>query len=194
MNMLITGLIIFFAVHSISIVNDGWRNRMVTTLGEVPWKGLYGLISVAGFLLIVWGYGEARQHDPMILYTPAPWLRQLAVVLLIPVFPLLFASYLPGRIQAASKHPMLVATKLWALAHLLANGALIDVLLFGGFLAWAVADRISLKRRQPHAVPQIPASPLNDIAAVVLGLLVYGAFLLWLHGWLIGVPLLATRG
>jgi uncharacterized membrane protein len=191
MNLLITGLIIFFAVHSISIVNDNWRNRMVERMGELPWKGLYGVLAIIGFLLIIWGYAEARQHEQIILYTPAPWLRDLSMLLLIPVFPLLFATYLPGRIQATTHHPMLVATKLWALAHLLANGALIDLLLFGSFLLWAVADRISLKRRQPHPLPQIPASPVNDVLALVLGLAVYGAFLYWLHGWLFAVPLLA---
>lgn len=188
MNLLIIGLILFFGVHSISIVNDDWRNRMVNSMGELPWKGLYGVLAIIGFVLIVWGYAEARQHEPMILYTPAPWLQDLAIVLLIPVFPLLFATYFPGRIQTATQHPMLVATKLWALAHLLANGALIDLLLFGSFLLWAVADRISLKRRHPHPLPQLPASPVNDVLALVLGLAVYGLFLFWLHGSLFGVP------
>ncbi len=109
---------------------------------------------------------------------------------MLPVFPLLFATYLPGRIRTAVKHPMLVATKTWALAHLLANGMLADVLLFGGFLAWAVADRISLKRRVVRPVAGAPPSPWNDAIAIVGGLALYGITLFWLHRVLIGVPLL----
>jgi uncharacterized membrane protein len=113
---------------------------------------------------------------------------------MVPVFPLLFAAYLPGRIKSAVKHPMLLAVKVWAVAHLLANGTLADVLLFGGFLAWAVADRVSVKRRTPkeaHAVPSAPARAMNDVIAVVGGLIVYAVFLLWGHRWLIGVSPLA---
>jgi uncharacterized membrane protein len=162
---------------------------MVARLGEWQWKGLYALVSVAGFALIVWGYGLAR-HDPVILYTPPAWLHTMAMVLLVPVFPLLLAAYLPGRIQTAVRHPMLAATKLWAVAHLLANGTLADALLFGAFLAWAVLDRISMKRRTQRPVPGIPPSRVNDLVAVVGGLALHAAFVLWLHGWLIGVPLI----
>jgi uncharacterized membrane protein len=108
---------------------------------------------------------------------------------MLPVFVLLLAAYLPGRIKSAAKHPMLLATKLWATAHLLANGNLADVLLFGGFLAWAVADRISMKRRVARAVPGAPAGPLNDAIALVGGLALYGLFVMGAHGWLIGVNL-----
>jgi uncharacterized membrane protein len=186
MNILIAGLALFFAVHSISIVNDSWRDRMVARLGEGPWKGLYSVASILGLILIVWGYGLARQ-DPVVLYLPPSWLRHVAMLLLIPVFPLLLAAYLPGRIQTATKHPMLAAVKLWALAHLLANGMLADVLLFGGFLTWAVVDRISMKRRTPRPIPAAPPSKGNDLMAVLLGLALYVGFVLWLHAWLIGV-------
>ena len=186
MSVLLLGLIIFFAVHSVSIVNEPWRDRMVTKMGEWPWKGLYSLLAVVGFILIVWGYGLAR-HDPVLLYSPPAWLRHLALLLLVPVFPLLLAAYLPGRIQAATKHPMLVAVKLWAVAHLLANGMLADVLLFGAFLAWAVVDRISMKRRTQRTIPSAPPSKANDISAVLVGLALYVAFIFWLHTWLIGV-------
>ena len=189
MSALLLGLVIFFGVHSVSIVNDAWRNRMVEKMGEWPWKGLYALVSVAGFVLIIWGYGLARQ-DSVVLYTPPAWLHPVAMVLLIPVFPLLLAAYLPGRIQTAAKHPMLAATKLWAIAHLLANGMLADVLLFGVFLVWAVLDRISMKHRMQRPVPSVPPSRANDLIAVVGGLALYAAFVLWLHGWLIGVPLI----
>ena len=107
---------------------------------------------------------------------------------MLPVFPLLFAAYLPGRLQRAARHPMLLAVKLWATAHLLSNGTLADVLLFGAFLVWAVADRISVKHRAvPHRVPGAPPSALNDVAAVAGGLLVYVVFLLWAHVWLTGL-------
>jgi uncharacterized membrane protein len=188
MNTLLLGLVIFFGVHSVSIVNDPWRDRMVARIGEWPWKGLYSLASGVGFALIVWGYGLARRN-PLALYTPPEWLHPLAMLLLVPVFPLLLATYLPGRIQAAAKHPMLLATQLWALAHLLANGMLADVLLFGAFLVWAVLDRISMTHRTQRPVPSVPPSPANDLVAVAAGLALYAAFVLWLHGWLIGVPL-----
>ena len=189
MGVLLAGLVIFFAAHSVSIVNEPLRDRMAARLGELRWQGLYALVSAVGFALIVWGYGLARQ-DPVLLYLPPVWMRHLAMLLLLPVFPLLFATYLPGRIQARARHPMLLATKLWAVAHLLVNGMLADVLLFGGFLAWAVVDRISMKRRIQRAIPGPAPSKWNDAVAVIGGLAVYVAFVLWLHGWLIGMPLL----
>ncbi len=186
MAILLLGLALFFAVHSVSIVNEPWRNRAVAAMGEWPWKGVYSLVALVGFVLVVWGYGLARQ-DPVVLYLPPAWLRHLAMLLLVPVFPLLLAAYLPGRIQTATRHPMLVATKLWAVAHLLANGMLADLVLFGAFLAWAVVDRISMKRRTQRPVPHAPASRANDVIAVVAGLGLYVAFVLGLHAWLIGV-------
>ena len=189
MNLLLLGLVLFFGVHSISIVNNSWRNRMAASMGEGRWKGVYALVAITGFVLIMWGYGLARQ-DPVVLYTPPAWLHPVAMVLLVPVFPLLLAAYLPGRIQNTVKHPMLAATKLWAVAHLLANGTLADVLLFGAFLVWAVVDRISMQRRTQRPVPSVPPSRANDFIALVGGLALYAAFVLWLHGWLIGVPLI----
>ena len=190
MGVLLLGLIIFFAVHSLSIVNEPWRDRQAARLGEGPWQAAYSLAALIGFGLIVWGYGLAR-HDPLVLYWPPVWLRHLALLLMVPVFPLLLAAYLPGRIQTAVKHPMLAAIKLWAVAHLLANGTLADVLLFGAFLAWAVADRFSLKRRTPQPVPGTPPSKANDLIAVAGGLALYVAFVLRLHIWLIGVSPIA---
>lgn len=187
MTTLVVGLILFLGIHSVSIVNEPWRDRTVGRLGEWPWKGLYSLVALIGLILIVQGYGAAR-YDPVVVYAPPVWLRHIAFLLLIPVFPLVLATYFPGRISAATRHPMLVAVKLWAFAHLLANGMLADLLLFGGFLAWAVADRISFKRRTPRAIPQAPQSGLNDVIAVVGGLLIYGAFVGVLHEVLIGVP------
>jgi uncharacterized membrane protein len=179
-------LALFLGAHSISIVASDWRERTVARLGEQKWKAIYGLVSLAGFVLVVWGYGLARQ-DPVILYVPPVWLRHLVLLLMVPVFPLFLAAYLPGRIQSATRHPMLAAVKLWAFAHLLANGTLADLLLFGSFLVWSVADRISWRWRTPRPVPGAPPSGANDIIAIVAGLLLYAGFVLWLHRWLIGV-------
>lgn len=191
MSLLILGLAIFLGVHSVSIVAPAWRDAQLAQRGEAAWKGLYSIAAAIGFVLIVVGYGQARQM-PIVVYTPPAALRHLALLLLLPVFPLLLAAYLPGRIKTAAKHPMLLATKLWAVAHLLANGTLADLLLFGGFLAWAVADRISLKHRAPRAVPGAPPAPRNDVIAVVGGLALYALFIGWAHAWLFGVAPLAS--
>ncbi len=143
---LIAGLTIFLGVHSIAIFAPRWREQLIARIGVPSWKMRYSLVSIAGFLLIVSGYGAARL-DPVLLYQPPSWLRHVAMLVMLPAFPLLLATYLPGRIKAAVKHPMLAAVKAWALAHLLVNGMLADVLLFGGFLAWAVLDRISAGKR-----------------------------------------------
>ena len=169
MTMLIVGLALFLGIHSIRILAPGVRDRLFARLGEWPWKGLYSIISLTGFGLLIAGFGAARA-TPVVLYTPPAWLHVIAIVLLIPVFPMLFAAYLPGRIQARLHHPMLVATKTWAFAHLLANGGLADVLLFGGFLVWAVADRISVGHRPPAPIRMAPAGRFNDAIAVVAGL------------------------
>jgi len=183
---LVIGLVIFLGIHSVSIVAPRWRDAKQARMGEAAWKGLYSVLAIAGFVAIVIGYGIARQ-SPVVLYTPPVFLRHLGLLLLLPVFVLLLAAYLPGRIQRAKKHPMLLATKLWATAHLMANGTLADALLFGGFLLWAVADRISMKRRTPRPVPSAPPSAANDAIAVVGGLALFVAFYFWLHLWLIGV-------
>jgi uncharacterized membrane protein len=186
MSTLVIGLVLFLGVHSISMVNARWRDRMVARLGEPVWQGLYGLVALAGFALIVWGYGLAREA-PVVLYAPPVWLRHVALLLMVFVFPLLLAAYLPGRIQTATQHPMLAATKLWAVAHFLANGSLADVVLFGSFLVWAVADRISFRHRPARPVPGAPPGKANDLIAVVAGLGLYVAFLFWLHPLLFGV-------
>jgi uncharacterized membrane protein len=190
MIILIIGLVLFFAVHSISIVNEAYRNLLIKKWGEGTYKALYSLISVLGFGLIIWGYGLARA-EPILLYVPPVWLRHLSLLLLIPVFPLLFATYLPGKIKARLKHPMLVAIKLWAIAHLLVNGMLNDVLLFSTFLIWAVFDRISVEKRDSRTIPSLPGAKYNDLISVVAGLGLYITFLFWVHLWLIGIPIIA---
>ncbi len=187
MNLLIAGLALFFIPHLVSVVSPPWRDRMVQRIGLLTWKGLYSVVSLAGLLLIVKGYSEARMA-PVILYTPPTGMRHLAALLMLPVFPLLLATYLPGRIQSLSRHPMLVATKLWALAHLLANGRAEDLLLFGSFLIWAVLVRISYARRDTRTVPGAPPTAYNDLIAIVGGLGLYGLFALKLHAILIGLP------
>jgi uncharacterized membrane protein len=187
MPLLIAGLVLFLGVHSVAIVSPALRARAIHRMGEGAWKGLYALVSLAGFVLLCYGFGLARQ-TPVILYSPPTWLRQVALVVMLPVFPLLIAAYLPGRIKTLAKHPMLAAVKCWAFAHLLANGSLADVLLFGGFLAWAVMDRISLKRRPlPQVLRTAPPSPWNDVIVVVFGLAIYALLIGWAHVRLFGV-------
>lgn len=186
MFILLLGLVLFLGVHSVSIANEPWRNRMVSRLGEYPWKGMYAILSLIGIVLIAWGYGVARQN-PVVLYIPPAGLKHVAMVLMLFVFPLILAAYLPGKIKKVTKHPFLLATKIWALAHLLTNGTLADVVLFGSFLAWAVADRISMKRRTQRSIPSLPVSKTNDTIVVILGLVLYGVFALWGHKALIGV-------
>lgn len=186
MALLILGLIVFLGAHSISIVKPELRERFVARFGVMAWQGVYAVISIAGFAMLVSGYGSV-QHTEYMLYDPPAWLRHVTLLLMLPVFPLLLATYLPGRVQTAAKHPMLLAVKIWALAHLLANGGIADILLFGSFLAWAVADRISLKRRIGPPVQGAPAMPANDAIAIVGGLAIYLAFIFGLHHALIGV-------
>jgi uncharacterized membrane protein len=186
MPSLIAGLVLFFGLHSISIVAPRARDRWAQQYGEPGWKGIFALVSLASFALIVNGFAAAR-HTSALLYAPPGWLRPVALLLMLPVFPLLFAAYLPGRIRTTVKHPLLAATKTWALAHLLVNGSLADVLLFGAFLVWAVADRISLKRRAAPRVPGAPPGRWNDAIAVVAGLALYAATIGGLHRWLFGV-------
>jgi len=186
MELLIIGLAIFLGMHSVVIVSPELRTRAVQGFGEGVWKSLHGLVSLIGLGLIIEGFGLARQA-PIVLYTPPSYLRLVAFLVMLPAFPLVIAAYLPGRIKTAMQYPLLVAVKCWALAHLLANGGLADVLLFGGFLAWAVLNRISLKRRPPLAIRTAPAGPFNDVIAVLLGLAVYALFIGWAHQRLFGV-------
>ncbi|WP_048646132.1 NnrU family protein [Nitratireductor soli] len=187
MPVLIVGLVLFLATHSLRMAAPRVRARIIAQSGLRAWLLPYTLLSIIGFVLIVWGYGLARL-DPVILYAPPLSLRHLALLLLLPVFPLLIAAYAPGRIKAAVGHPMLVATILWGLAHLLANGTLADLLLFGGFAAWAAIDWASAVRRPDMAQPTTGRARVNDAIAIGGGLIAYGLFIGWLHQWLIGVP------
>jgi len=188
MTTLISGLVLFLGVHSISIVAPAWRDSAVARIGLRPWQGVYAVIAIVGLILVARGYSEVRNQTALLYLLPR-WMHAVTTTLMLPVFPLLLAAYLPGAIRTATRHPMLVAVKLWAFAHLLANGSLADVVLFGSVLAWAVAERISLKHRVARPVPAAPAGRYNDIIAVVGGLVLYGLMLHGGHAWLIGMPL-----
>ena len=162
---------------------------MAQRLGERPWRVLHGLASLAGLVLLVWGYGLARNVSA-VFYTAPDWMRHVNFLLMLFVFPLLLAVFLPGRIKTAVKYPAFAAVKIWAFAHLLVNGALADVLLFGCFLTWAVAGRISMKYRRQRPVPGFPETAANDLIAVAAGMGIYALFLFFLHSRLIGVPLI----
>jgi uncharacterized membrane protein len=185
MTQLLTGMVLFFGMHSVSIVAPGWRDRVAAN-SPILWRAFYALISLAGIVLIVRGYAELRL-TPSVLYVTPHWMRYVSAIILLPTFILFLAPFFPGRIKTATKFPLLAATKLWALAHLLVNGTAADVLLFGSFLGWAVADRISMKRRTARPLPGAPESDTNDIIIVVLGLLLYGFTLMWAHAALFGV-------
>ncbi len=191
MNKLILGLVIFFGGHSISLLALGWRDRMAQRLGVRAWQGAHSILALVGFYLLVTGYGAARPIAAT-LYAPPPWLHYVAAVLMLPVFTLALASVLPGRIRARAGHPLLLATMLWAVAHLLTNGSVADVLLFGAFLAWAVVVRRSLARRPARRMIALPAAMANDVIAVAGGIALYAAFILWLHARWFGVPVLGV--
>jgi uncharacterized membrane protein len=188
MTLLILGLVLFLGAHSVRIFANGWRSRQIARLGEKGWKGLYTLVSIAGFALIIWGFGLARQQ-PVLLYVPPMWLRHLNGLFTLLAFILVVAAYVPGNhFKARLGHPMLAGVKTWAFGHLLATGMLHDVLLFGAFLLWAVVDFISARRRDRAAGVSYPAGTAKgDIIAVVAGAVAWAVFAFWLHGWLIGV-------
>jgi uncharacterized membrane protein len=188
MTLLILGLVLFLGVHSTRVFADDWRSAQIARLGPQAWKGLYTVVSLTGFALLVWGYGQART-EPVILWTPPAGLRHLASLLTLVAFVLLAAAYVPGtRIKRAVGHPMVAGTKAWALAHLLANGALADVLLFGGFLAWSVLLFVASRRRDRRAGTVYAVGPAwRDAVALGAGLLAWAVFAFWAHAWLIGV-------
>lgn len=185
---LIAGLWLFLGVHTLGYVTPRLRAAGIAKLGSGGWKAIYALLSLLGIVLIVQGYGAARA-ETVLLYAPPVWTRHLAALLTLPAFVLLVAAYLPGTwMKARFGHPMLLGTKLWALAHLLANGMLHDVLLFGSFLAWSVYGYIICRRRDRLAGNvRIAAGWPRDVTAVVIGTALWAGFALHLHGRWIGV-------
>ena len=184
MTLLILGIVVFLGVHLLPTFHDV-RETLIGRLGENGYKALFSLLSIVGFVLLVWGFAKA----PVVqVWSPPYWTRYVAMVLMLPVFVLLIAAYVPGQIKAKVKHPFVDAISTWALAHLIANGDLASIILFASFLAYAVYDRITLKRRAATGVVTVPATgpPSNDVIAVVVGVVLYLAFLFWLHPLLIG--------
>ncbi|KDA00602.1 NnrU family protein [Hyphomonas polymorpha PS728] len=191
MTYLILGIIIFFGAHLFSAFRSRAPGKdLKARLGYGPFMGLYSLVSAVGLGMMIWGFGAARPAP--ILYSPPTGLAHLNLALMLPAMILLAAAYLPtGRIKKAVKHPMLAAVKIWALGHLLANGELNSVLLFGSFLAYGVIDRIAVKKRGDIGPgPDAPVSAIGDIGAVVIGAGAYAVILLWLHPILFGMPAL----
>lgn len=188
MTALILGLILFLGTHSVRIVAGGWRDARVAAIGEGAWKGLYSLASLAGLALIAWGFGLARTA-PVELWQPPAWGRHAASLFTLLSFVLIVAAYVPrSRIRALVGHPMVAGVKLWAFAHLLSNGSLADLVLFGAFLAWSIVAFAALRRRDRAAGTKRGAGALgNDLTSVVVGVLAWFVFALYLHGPLIGV-------
>ena len=188
MSYLVLGLVLFLGVHSVRIVADGWRTQMRARMGELPWKGLYSLASILGLALIVWGYGLARQQ-PVVLWNPPVGMRHAASLLTLIAFVLLAAAYVPRNVfKAKLHHPMVLGVKVWALAHLLSNGNLADVVLFGGFLLWAVLDfRAARQRDRAQGMVYAPGTAAGTGIAVVVGAAAWAGFAFWAHAWLIGV-------
>lgn len=189
MAWLIVGLVLFLGVHSTRIVADDWRTAMVAKMGEKPWKAVYALLSIAGFVLIVWGYGLARQQ-PVVLWQPLPTgVRHLASLLTLVAFVLVVAAYVPrNQIRSRLHHPMVLGVKAWALGHLVANNTLADLLLFGAFLAWGVVEFISLRRRDRAAGKvYVAGKPGWTGVTVLVGMVAWAVFAFWLHAAWIGV-------
>jgi uncharacterized membrane protein len=188
MTALILGLVIFLGGHSVRLFADGWRSAQIARIGALRWKAIYALVSLAGLALIVWGYGLARA-DPVIIWHPPDWTRHVTALLVVLAFVLIAAAYVPGtRMRAAIGHPMLAGVKLWAAAHLLSNGSLGAIALFGTFLIWSVADFIASRRRDRALGIARPAGSLaRDALAAVIGVAAALVFALYLHGPLIGV-------
>ena len=188
MSYLVLGLVLFLGVHSVRIVADGWRTQMRARMGELPWKGLYSLASILGLALIVWGYGLARQQ-PVVLWNPPVGMRHAASLLTLIAFVLLAAAYVPRTVfKAKLHHPMVLGVKVWALAHLISNGNLADVVLFGAFLLWAVLSfRAARQRDRAQNTVYASGTAAGTGIAVVVGAAAWAGFAFWAHVWLIGV-------
>jgi uncharacterized membrane protein len=188
MTVLLIGLALFLGVHSVRIVADDARARFIAQRGEALWKGLYTLVSAVGLVLVIWGFGLARQQ-PVVLWTPPEWTRLAASALVLASFVLLSAAYVPrNTIKARLQHPMMLGTAAWALGHLLVNHTLAGVFLFGGFLLWALLGFRAARARDRVAAARHPAGKLSaTVVAVTIGALAWAVFGFWAHGPVIGV-------
>jgi len=186
--IMIVGLALFVGAHALTTQRE-LRARVIASTGEGGYKIGYSLVSAVGLALIVWGFARYRATGWIDVWYPPVAMRHIAVALMLPAVILVVASYIRGRIYTTLKHPMLAGVKLWAAAHLLANGDLGSIILFGSFLGWAVFDRISLKRRSDAGAPPIPVGgPTNDLIAVAVGIVAYLALAFAFHPVVIGVP------
>lgn len=188
MSILVIGLVIFLGAHSVRIFGEPWRRRCIARIGPAMWKGAYSLVSLAGLALVIRGYGQARAV-PVELWSPQAWAGHLSSLLNLVAFVLLAAAYVPrNHIRAAVGHPMVAGVALWAFAHLMSNGRLADLVLFGSFLGWALLDFRAARRRDLAAGTRaLPGSLAGDVIAIVAGVVAAGVFALWLHAPLIGV-------
>jgi uncharacterized membrane protein len=188
----ILGLVILLGAHVfISMRNE--RAMLIAKIGEWPYRGLFSLVSIVGIVLIAYGFASYRAAGLLVVWSPPAWTRQIVVALMWPASIMVVAAYIPGNIKGVLKHPMLAGVKTWAFAHLCANGDLGGIILFGSVLAWAVYDRITLKRRSDPGAPPIPVGGgKNDIIAIVVGTVVYLALGLVFHPIVIGVPAFGT--
>ena len=190
--VMILGLVLFFGVHTLT-TQRGLRARVIASAGEGGYKIGYALVSAVGLALIVWGFARYRATGWIDVWYPPVALKHLTVALMLPAVILVVASYIRGRIYTTLKHPMLTGIKLWAAAHLLANGDLGSIILFGSFLAWAVFDRISLRGRADAGAPPIPVGGIgNDLIAVAIGVVAYLALAFVFHPVVIGVPVVGV--
>jgi uncharacterized membrane protein len=186
--IMIIGLAAFLGSHTFVTMRPA-RAELISRLGERPYKVLFAIVSIAGLGLIGWGFAHYRATGLVNIWMPPAWTRHVTLLLVWPAIICIVAAYLPGDIKRLLKHPMLVGVKLWALAHLISNGDLGSIILFGSILAWAVFDRIALKRRTDAPAPLVLAGGRrNDFFAVALGTLAYFALGFWFHPWVIGVP------
>jgi uncharacterized membrane protein len=192
LSVMIAGLVLFLGVHTLT-TQRGLRTSLVDSIGDGAYKVGYALVSLVGLALIVWGFAHYRAAGIIDVWHPPKFAKHITVALMLPAVILVVASYIRGRIFTALKHPMLAGVKLWAAAHLLANGDLGSIILFGSFLAWAVFDRISLKRRTDAGAPPIPVGGVaNDLIAVAVGLVAYVALAFTFHPVVIGVPVIGV--
>ncbi len=188
----ILGLVVFLGAH-VFVTRRDERAVLIGKIGEWPYRGLFSLVSIIGVVLIGYGFARYRADDPIPIWFPPAWTRHIVVTLMWPACILLAAAYIPGNIKRVVKHPMLVAVKTWAVAHLCANGDLGGMVLFGSVLAWAVYDRITLKRRSDAGAPPIPlGGTKNDIISVVVGTMIYLALGFVFHPIAIGLPAFGT--
>jgi len=189
---MIAGLVLFLGAHTLTTQRE-LRGRFIVSMGESGYKIAYALVSLAGLVLIVWGFAHYRAGGLIPVWSPPTFLKHLNVALMLPAVILVVASYIRGRIYTTLKHPMLSGIKLWAAAHLLANGDLGSIVLFGSFLGWAVFDRISLKHRPDAGAPPIPVGgPGNDLIAIAVGIVAYLALAFAFHPVVIGVPVVGA--